>query len=454
MKITCQSCQSKYTVSDEKVQGRTVKIKCRKCGATILVNSSGVTTNGGLTDPVSGTSAPSDGITYLLNVADGDQRSMTLPEIVASYQAGVINAETYVWADGMADWQPLGQVDPIVAALHAGSAPVSAVAAPAAAAPAPALAPEPAPVPSVAAAAGPAGQTSSGVESVAAAAAPRAAVRRDVARPTQDLFGGGAAPVEAHRPSSDDVATSAPLFRSGAAPGQRDENSMLFSLSALTAKAGPAAPARPTPSASEDSGLIDLKALAAGSGRSAPSPVASIVANDGGLFQLSAPIVSTARAPSVAPPSIEAPPKNRAPLFIGAGIAIAGLAIAGVFFVMKGSGETATTAPPVENTAPTAAAPATTTPPEPEPAPAAAAATATATPTAEASASAAPSAAPATAARPSTRPQRSTGGSAGKAPAAAAPAAAPAAPAAPKRGGCGCAPGDLMCAMQCSAKGK
>ena len=38
MKITCQSCQSKYTVSDEKVQGKTVKIKCRKCGATIIVN--------------------------------------------------------------------------------------------------------------------------------------------------------------------------------------------------------------------------------------------------------------------------------------------------------------------------------------------------------------------------------------------------------------------------------
>ena len=35
MKITCQSCQSKYTVSDEKVQGKTVKIKCRKCGATL-----------------------------------------------------------------------------------------------------------------------------------------------------------------------------------------------------------------------------------------------------------------------------------------------------------------------------------------------------------------------------------------------------------------------------------
>ena len=38
MKITCQSCQSKYNVADEKVQGKIVKIRCRKCGATIVVN--------------------------------------------------------------------------------------------------------------------------------------------------------------------------------------------------------------------------------------------------------------------------------------------------------------------------------------------------------------------------------------------------------------------------------
>ena len=48
MKITCQSCQSKYNVADEKVQGKIVKIRCRKCGATIVVNGTGgaAATNG------------------------------------------------------------------------------------------------------------------------------------------------------------------------------------------------------------------------------------------------------------------------------------------------------------------------------------------------------------------------------------------------------------------------
>jgi predicted Zn finger-like uncharacterized protein len=166
MKITCQSCQSKYTVSDEKVQGKTVKIKCRKCGATILVNSGGVTTGTPVADPVSlstGTAAAEGGVSYLVNVAEGDQRSMTLPEVVIAYQSSVVTADTYVWADGMADWSPLGQVEVIVSALNAPTAsappPPPAVAVEVPATPAPAPEPE-----------------------------HRAAARRDPARRAQDLF--------------------------------------------------------------------------------------------------------------------------------------------------------------------------------------------------------------------------------------------------------------------------
>ena len=182
MKIICQTCQSKYTVSDEKVQGKTVKIKCRKCGATILVNSSGAT-NGvaGVADPVSfGTgTGETPSVTYTVNVSDGDQRTMSLVEVVDAYNTSVITADTYVWADGMADWLPLGQVDAIVAALHgaaaAASQPPAAMDAPMAAPSFGNQMPEPAPV-----------------STPAVAAAPRAAVRREVVRAgARDLFGAG-----------------------------------------------------------------------------------------------------------------------------------------------------------------------------------------------------------------------------------------------------------------------
>src|SRR5689334_11282010 len=124
MKITCQTCQSKYTVSDDKVQGKTVKIKCRKCGATILVNSSGATTTNA-SDPAvaaADAAAAGDGPTYLVNVAEGDQRSMSLQELVQACNSSTITRETYVWADGMADWQPITQVQAIIDALNASGA--------------------------------------------------------------------------------------------------------------------------------------------------------------------------------------------------------------------------------------------------------------------------------------------------------------------------------------------
>jgi len=36
MKLTCQACQARYTLADDKVRGKLVKIRCRKCGAIVI----------------------------------------------------------------------------------------------------------------------------------------------------------------------------------------------------------------------------------------------------------------------------------------------------------------------------------------------------------------------------------------------------------------------------------
>src|SRR3954452_1417058 len=103
MKITCQACQSKYTIADDKIQGKVAKIRCRKCGATVLVDASAQGGTNGSTP-----STPSSpGETWSVSVAEGDQRSMRMDEIVDAYNGGVITAETFVWKDGMGDWVPL-----------------------------------------------------------------------------------------------------------------------------------------------------------------------------------------------------------------------------------------------------------------------------------------------------------------------------------------------------------
>src|ERR1700689_285318 len=110
MKISCQSCQAKYTIADEKVLGKIVKIRCKKCGATIVINGneSGSTSqpntvaaDGQAFDYAGGGGAADH---WTVNVADGDQRTMPLDEIAAAYRSGVVTDETYCWKDGMADW--------------------------------------------------------------------------------------------------------------------------------------------------------------------------------------------------------------------------------------------------------------------------------------------------------------------------------------------------------------
>jgi len=427
MKITCQSCQSKYTVSDEKVQGKTVKIKCRKCGATILVNSSGATTTAADAASAAGAEeAAADGGAYQINVAEGDQRTMSLQEIVQAYNSSVITADTYVWADGMGDWQPLGQVQAIVDALNAAAQGASA--------------PQPAPEPA------------------------RAAVKKDAARGgARDLFGSD---------GQSDVSTSAfsgfggGSSRAAAAPVRigagKEEQSALFSLSALTNRAGTSSSSAASSLGSlgamssapskamntEDSGLIDLKALAAGAAAPpAASAAASLLGDSGGLFELAAPPVT---APTAAPiPTHEEtkPQKNRTPLFIGLGALVAVGAIVGAFMVMKGG-------PPPEQPTANSTAPANTPPPL-ETAPPAPTPSVAETESPAASASVATNKAGTSKSGGGT--SKSGGGTskAGTAPTTGGGTApATTAKTSPKPSSCGCAPGDLMCAMRCSAKGK
>ena len=47
MKFLCGSCRTKYQISDEKVRGKILTIRCKKCGAKNLVRESLVRERGG-----------------------------------------------------------------------------------------------------------------------------------------------------------------------------------------------------------------------------------------------------------------------------------------------------------------------------------------------------------------------------------------------------------------------
>ncbi|MEO8904065.1 MAG: zinc-ribbon domain-containing protein [Polyangiaceae bacterium] len=214
MKIACEACGAKYTIADDKVRGRKVKIRCKGCGTPIVVDGqhgAGPSISDAETDAaLEPAEAP---VIWSVNLSDTDSRTMSVEEIVQGYATGLVTADAFVWKDGMGDWVPVLESE--LAPLLGGDAAAGAA--------------KPANAPYQAGALGrPAARSPSQPDN------------------TQDLFGG----VDTAG-AEEEVATSAPViphagssaYGDGNMTGARNENSVLFSLDALKAGFSPSVPA-------------------------------------------------------------------------------------------------------------------------------------------------------------------------------------------------------------------
>jgi predicted Zn finger-like uncharacterized protein len=295
MKVTCQSCQAKYTIADEKVRGKVAKIRCKKCGTTIIVDGNDPATAAMAEAPGSGpvadyTQQGSSEEQWTVLVADGDQRTLTAAQVAELYASGTVGYETLVWKDGFADWQAISQTDALRSVLENGPRPTMTPLEVAASMPS--SAPPPAP-PS---------------ESPASRRPPAAAARAKTAEPaaarrpgrggSTDLFGA------AHEDVMTSAAEGAAAHADGGADkltGARNENSVLFSLSALTGGGG-AAPSPAAPERDPASNKADLRALMGGGGGApAKSKIDDIMnLSGGGVYS-----PGMLAAPALAPPPID-----------------------------------------------------------------------------------------------------------------------------------------------------
>lgn len=368
MKISCQSCEAKYTIADEKVRGKVVKIRCKKCGTAIVVKGTELAPPTGTDhsaaadyddaptrvldrDELSSTLA---GGAWTVNVSEGDQRVVSVGELVELYRGGVIDDETFAWRDGMDDWKPIGELAELKSLLPHKSKPTA----------------PPSSAPSQ----------------------PRAAVRESRASST-DIFGASAL---AGRDSTGSRQSSpgdtSPMT------GARNESSVLFSLDALTSGSS----SRSGSGTDESSSLVDLKTLMAAT-ESAPKPPAKSKVDDlmnlggGGIFAttLAAPDITAPPPEEPAPtaPKADSPNRsNKGLVFGGIGAVVVALGVGAALLLGNKEApkpaETASvaSAAPVASAEPPPAASAPTEPPpseakasadqpsEPEPAPTASAA--------------------------------------------------------------------------------
>ncbi|MDI7268764.1 MAG: GYF domain-containing protein, partial [Myxococcota bacterium] len=301
MKITCPTCSARYSIDDGKVKGKAFKFTCKKCGQTHVYRG---TADGGVTAaheaaasyrpaPQPAGPGPDDPVWHVA-VGEEQQGPYTTEQINEYIRANEIDPESYMWKEGMEDWLPVADVQEFAAlwaAQQAGAAPPQApmqddqptTIAPFSGMSGQASPPQPgelfsfgqpqaAPAPSAS------------PSPFGAFQAPRGAQAAVASRGGADLFGAQqASPFEGAGDEHDeDVLAGADHAAARAAPspradarqmvGQRNENSILFSLASLqalassggrqAAAASHAAPQRPGFAGGDGSGLIDIRTVA------------------------------------------------------------------------------------------------------------------------------------------------------------------------------------------------
>src|ERR1700759_1870034 len=135
MKIVCDACQAKYSISDDKVQGKVFKIRCKKCSNIIVVRG-----GAGASEPApvaqekdtrvydygydgapGGESAAADDAVWHLVINQDQVGPMTVAEVQQRFAAGEVDGESFTWREGFADWLPLSQVDAFAGLVTSGS---------------------------------------------------------------------------------------------------------------------------------------------------------------------------------------------------------------------------------------------------------------------------------------------------------------------------------------------
>ncbi|MGE0547201.1 MAG: GYF domain-containing protein [Kofleriaceae bacterium] len=261
MKIVCDACQAKYSISDDKVQGKVFKIRCKKCSNIIVVRGGAGAVEQAAAPAqeketrvydygYEGQGPSADEAVWHVVINQDQVGPMTAAEVEKRFVAGEVDADTYAWREGFADWMPLSQVDAFASFASANAATT------------------------VSSGSGAAAASIFGSEGLGSSG-------------SSDLFGSSSASSSAMAASGDDdggdlFGSKPAASRGGAASaaaaeaklrGERNENSVLFSLNNLAQlasdKPAPSAAVTSMPSGhatgaagGEGSGLIDIRSMA------------------------------------------------------------------------------------------------------------------------------------------------------------------------------------------------
>ena len=135
MRVACQQCGTAYSVADEKVAGRRVRLRCKHCSESMVIDGTTLATPAPSASSDSASAQPepiSDaaidgsvpvsrggtqaGAGWHVAVGDDTQGPYTLDELAQFVAEGRVARDTFVYREGFADWTPAASVDELMTA--------------------------------------------------------------------------------------------------------------------------------------------------------------------------------------------------------------------------------------------------------------------------------------------------------------------------------------------------
>lgn len=141
MKFYCDSCGAKYLIGDEKVRGKVLRIRCKKCDHIMVVKEPSRPTsaehrsvgdlarrlrNTGTHSAVNAGGPPpppavTGGVPWFYSVAGQTYGPLSLQDLAGRFSGGDLGDEAYVWNETFDAWKPGKQVPELQSFFSAGS---------------------------------------------------------------------------------------------------------------------------------------------------------------------------------------------------------------------------------------------------------------------------------------------------------------------------------------------
>ncbi len=113
MRFSCEGCNAKYMISDDKVGPSGVKVRCKKCGHVTVVRR---------TEPELEAPAGSSGppvAEWWVAIDEQPVGPIAPEEVRRHWESGTLHAESLVWHAGLAEWTPIHSVPQLAGPLGA-----------------------------------------------------------------------------------------------------------------------------------------------------------------------------------------------------------------------------------------------------------------------------------------------------------------------------------------------